>query len=150
MLKLKKFRIFLSYLLLCYPMISCSGDDDSSSEPESLTETQLIGQWNLREKNVGTDTETTLEFCELLSSLTFLETNAIDVDSYVGDDAEDCDFASISGTWVISNEDINELEINLNGIGITRVMATVSNNGNRLVIETGEGQDYVRERYEKQ
>ncbi len=98
-------NLFLLFLLpFC---LSCNSEDDDV-KPVNFEE-KIIGTWQLIDRKPNG-----IEYCELSTNIEFSQEGGFSLEAFMGDQSNECQSASISGTWSYLGD--NKIGIDTPGI----------------------------------
>lgn len=134
-----KMKKIILCLTLCLTFLSCNNDDEPNA-PIDLSE-KLIGEWGLNRREIEGSLED-LEFCELFTTIEFLENGDFNVELFIGDEPENCQSASNTGIWEYLVDD--RFTIQLSGQSdATMFRVSFSDNYNIMLLKELEDDEII-------
>lgn len=128
---MKKFVLFISFLLIAAGFNSCSDDDDNNV----VVVDKIIGKWQL-DQAFEDGEELELTECEKESTIDFFQNGTFTERDFIEDENEDCiALDPFTGDWDNLGNSIYEMEIEISPEVSLKTEVKVTFTGNKMNLE---------------
>lgn len=122
-------------LFFSFFIFSCSNNDDNDNHEEPIVlEEAIVGEWKLRDRFTMDGENVGIEYCELQTTLQFIEGSSLNATFAEGDEPGECESNSLEGTWQVEEDSLN-LYFDLTETEFD-FQAEVTENNNKLTLSS--------------